>query len=267
LITRGSIPVGFPDPSPGGQWLAYHSTGKKQDLFVVRTDGTALRQLTDDAFRDFWPRWSPDGKRIAFTSNRTGSSEIWSIAQDGGGLQQLSRTPGAHYPVWSPDGELLAFSVHRPRNDTMVIRVAGAGAEQPAQAIAPLSDPTITFEAWSWSPDGKVLAGTKHLADGSHVGVGIYNRDSRQYEWLTDFGEWPVWLADGRRLLFTNQGRIFVVDSRTRRHREVMFVAEGDIGGATLSRDNRTMYFTHVATEADVWLMTLDGQPASRAAR
>lgn len=256
-VTRGSIPVGFPDPSPDGEWLAYYSTGKQQDLFIIRTDGTGLRQLTDDAHRDLWPRWSPDGRRIAFTSNRTGSSEIWEVRQDGSGLQQLSRTPGAHYPVWSPDGALLAYSIHRPRNDGLLIRV-GAANEQTPQAIASLPDATISFEIWSWSTDGTRLAGTRHLADGSHVGVGVYDLKSRQYEWLTDFGEWPVWLADGRRLLFANQGKIFIVDSRTRRHHEVLSVAEGDIGGAALSRDNRVMYFTFVATEADIWMMTLD---------
>ncbi len=259
-ITRGSIPVGFPDPSPGGEWLTYYSTGKKQDLFVIRTDGTGQRQLTDDAHRDLWPRWSPDGQRIAFTSNRTGSSEIWAIRQDGSGLQQLSRTPGAHYGIWSSDGAHLAFSVHRPRNDGLLIRVGGAPHEQTPQAIASLPDPKVSFEIWSWSSAGTRLAGTRHLPDGSHAGVGVYDLKSRQYEWLTDFGEWPVWLTDDRRLLFASQGRIFIVDSRTKRHHEVLFVAEGDIGAAALSRDNRLMYFTFVATEADVWMMTLDGR-------
>ncbi len=258
FITRGSIPVGFPDPSPKGEWLAYSSAGKKQDLFIVRPDGTGQRQLTDDVHLDRWPRWSPNGQQIAFTSNRTGSLEIWTIRQDGSGQQQLSRTPGAHYPVWSPDGALLAFSVHRPRNEGLILRVGGASNDQTPQAIASLPDPTDSFEIWSWSPDGTRLAGQRHLPDGSHIGVGVYDLKSRQYEWLTDFGEWPVWLADGRRLLFANQGRIFIVDSRTKRHHEVLFVAEGDIGGAALSRDNRMMYFTFVATEADVWMMTLD---------
>jgi len=102
-ITRGSSQAFFPDPSPDGEWLAYYSLGKEQDIFIIRTDGTSVRQLTDDASKDRWPHWSPDGKRIAFTSDRSGSSQIWAINRDGSGLQQLTRMAGAHYPIWSPD--------------------------------------------------------------------------------------------------------------------------------------------------------------------
>ena len=103
-VTQGSRLVGGPDISPDGDWLVYMSLGKQEDIYMSRTDGTGLRQLTNDLYRDRRPRWSPDGNKIAFYSNRSGSHEIWTINHDGSGLQKHSETPGVSlwFPTWSP---------------------------------------------------------------------------------------------------------------------------------------------------------------------
>jgi Tol biopolymer transport system component len=257
-ITRGSLQGFFPDPSPDGDWLAYYSAGKQQDIFIIRTDGTGMRQLTDDAFKDREPRWSPDGKRIAFTSDRNGTSQIWVINHDGSGLQQLTQMPGAHHAVWSPDGTQIVYSIHAPKNTAYTFRVAEAWSDHNPVELAPLSDTSKTFETWSWSSDGKRLAGLRHFSDGSHAGIGVYDLESKRYNWLTDFGEWPLWLQDDRRILFADHGKIFILDSESKKYHEVFPVAEGDIGSPGLSRDNRVIYFTFVATEADIWLLELE---------
>ena len=254
-ITRGSLQCFFPDPSPDGDWLAYYSLGKQEDIFIIHADGTDMRQLTDDVFKDREPRWSPDGKRIAFTSARSGGSEIWAINRDGSGLQQLTQMAGAHHPVWSPDGTQMVYSIHTPKNAAYIFPVGQAWTEQSPVALATLSDTSQTFETWSWSPDGKRLAGLRHFADGSHAGIGVYDLESKKYDWLTNFGEWPLWFEDGRRILFADHGKIFVVDSESRKYHEVFPVADGDIGSSGLSRDNRLIYFTFVAAEADIWLL------------
>jgi Tol biopolymer transport system component len=256
-ITRGSLQGVFPDPSPDGEWLAYYSLGKQQAIFIIRTDGAGMRQLTDDAFKDQEPRWSPDGKRIAFTSDRSGSSQIWTINRDGSGLQQLTQMAGAHHSVWSPDGTQMVYSIHTPKNNAYIFQVGPAWGDQTPVALAPLSDTSQTFESWSWSPDGKRLAGHRHLADASHAGIGVYELESQKYDWLTDFGEWPLWFNGGRRILFADHGKIFIVDSESKKYHEVLSVADGDIGSPGLSRDNRVIYFTFVAAEADIWLLDL----------
>ena len=63
---------------------------------------------------DYWPAWSPDGKRIAFTSNRDGNYEIYVMNADGTGLRNLTQPPGAgQLRAWSPDGKRLAFISNR----------------------------------------------------------------------------------------------------------------------------------------------------------
>jgi len=225
----------------------------------MRPDGSDLRDLTDDNFRnDGWPRWSPDGKRIAFTSRRTGNYELWVINRDGSGLRQLTESKGGHYSTWSPDNR-IAFSIHSPKNDCVIIEPDKGWREQKPLSLVALPEASSSFEGWSFSPDSKKLAGINHLPNGSHSGIGIYDLGAGTYEWLTDFGDWPVWLNDNRHLLFVSQGKILLYDTHTRQYRLVLTVTDQDvdIGSASLSRDNRTIYFTFVSAEADIWLMNL----------
>jgi eukaryotic-like serine/threonine-protein kinase len=258
-VTQGSLQLWFPDVSPDGAWLTAYSMGQQRHIYVMRIDGSDQRDLTPDNFRHAWPRWSPNGQRIAFTSRRTGDYELWIMNRDGSGLQQVTESKGGHYAPWSKDGSMIAYSIHTPRNDCVVINPDKAWGDQKFVYLSPLSDASLSFEGWSWSSDGKKLAGIKHLPNGVHSGIGIYDLAAKTYDWLTDFGDWPIWLNDDRHLLFVSQGTIYLYDTQSRKYHQVFVVTDQDvdIGSPALSRDNRTLYFTYVAAEADVWLMDL----------
>lgn len=94
------------DISPDGRTLVFDLLG---NLYLVPVDGGAATPLTTGPAFDSSPRFSPDGRRIAFTSDRGGSDAIWLINADGSGARALTVDPGGMFslPAWTPDGEYV----------------------------------------------------------------------------------------------------------------------------------------------------------------
>jgi TolB protein len=97
------------DWSPDGARIAYSSPGigdrpgVSSNVFTVRPDGTGLAKLTNSRggkINNGLDSWSPDGKKIAFVSNRTGTYEIYLMNSNGSGVTQLTRGPEAHRASW-----------------------------------------------------------------------------------------------------------------------------------------------------------------------
>jgi hypothetical protein len=155
-VTQSSKPAFFPDPSPDGQWLAC-SYERPEDIYVIKTDGSGLRQLTDDDFIDRFPRWSPDGNWIAFMSDRSGKQQIWVIHADGSGLRQLTyeREGVVAGAVWSPDGRRLVYN--RSGDVPRIIDFGKGWRGQTPESLPFFGDGG--FWARSWSPNGKMIAG------------------------------------------------------------------------------------------------------------
>jgi Tol biopolymer transport system component len=84
------------------------------EIYVMDADGANTRRLTDHPFDDYWPTWSPDSRRIAFTSNRGGNQNIYVMDADGRNVRRLTSKPEPDYePAWSPDGKEIAFGSGR----------------------------------------------------------------------------------------------------------------------------------------------------------
>jgi dipeptidyl aminopeptidase/acylaminoacyl peptidase len=127
--------VSDPQVSPDGKWVLFtlrtndlEANRGRTDLWVVGGGGTGLRRLTSDPAADTGGRWSPDGRWIWFTSTRSGSSQVWKIAFDGGEAVQVTDLPvDASNLVVSPDGKGVAFSVEV---------FPGASIEETAKTLA-----------------------------------------------------------------------------------------------------------------------------------
>ncbi|MDY0231462.1 MAG: DPP IV N-terminal domain-containing protein, partial [Candidatus Saccharicenans sp.] len=93
-------------------WIDKVNDLTRSNIWMVETDGSRLRQLTSGNWRDSSPVWSPDGKKLAFISDRGGSDQIYIMfidTKEVACLTNLERTP--QNIVWSPDGERIAFSL------------------------------------------------------------------------------------------------------------------------------------------------------------
>src|SRR5918997_247077 len=143
----------------------------ESDIYTINVDGTAERKLTDTPGLDGFPSWSPDGTRIAFSTDRDGGGnwEIYVMRSDGTHQRRLTNTPEKDegLPAWSPDGEKIAYVADvGPDKETwdneeiFVMNADGSGRTR-------LTDiPGNDHWPPTWSPDGTRLAFTSDGKDG-----------------------------------------------------------------------------------------------------
>jgi len=137
---------------------------KRTHLWVVDINTSDASQITSgDAWNDSDPQWSPDGRAIAFVSDRTGkafdgghNTDVWTIPAGGGALTKISdHTSGDNSPRWSPDGQTIAFLSAAPEKSHPKIWLAPSGGGAPSKLAADGVD--LIPGGLRWSADGKAL--------------------------------------------------------------------------------------------------------------
>jgi Tol biopolymer transport system component len=268
-LDRAVRSLANPRVSPDGQWIA-GARESQEDIVLIRFDGSDLRLVTDDPHRDRVPRWSPDGSRIAFYSNRSGKYEIWSVKPDGSDLKRLTdlRERPTRYPIWSPDGKRLLFS--GPGATGFIIDPETAWSAQTPELLPPYPSQRSEFVPLDWSPDGETLVGYLQSRSGVRSGIATYSLSTRGFEEILDFGMSPVWLPDSRRILFQARGpdrargpidyepdfKLFVVDRVTKDFQEVLELPGASIDSPALSPDGRKLVFVRTSVDSDIWMLT-----------
>lgn len=131
-VTTAALPTETSSHGSGDGLIVFHSERDgNMEIYVMNTDGSDQRRLTNNDADDVCPAWSPDGTRIAFASYRDGYGAIYVIDADGANLQRLvsdGRTEDGSFPAWSPDGVWLAFISNRDGNgEVYVMRADGSG--------------------------------------------------------------------------------------------------------------------------------------------
>jgi Tol biopolymer transport system component len=259
-VTEETKAFRFVSVSPDGKRIAFDTSVPQEDLFVMGVDGSDLRRLTDDPAKDRIPRWSPDGSRILFYSNRSGHFDLWSLRADGSGLETLARAEGPPLinPMWSPAGRFVACGVGQ-RNQGALIDLAQPLAKRMPRLL-PVMDAGATFSIGAWSPDGRWLAGQRYDAGGAPMpGIFLYSLDTGRYERLSEGGGVLAWLPDGRTVLGIDEpgtGEIFAVDRVSRVSRRILPPpANSSYSTAGVSPDGRTLYTLRTTNEGDIWLL------------
>jgi eukaryotic-like serine/threonine-protein kinase len=236
-----------PDLSPDQEWFVFDSIGAREEaIFLVARDGSVRRRLTDGEFRDRAPRWHPDGDRVLFLSDRSGRFELWTVKRDGNDLRQVRETKGpqAQSPLWSPDGVWVVSSL---QSGFPVFFPAAFPAQTRSLDSRRGEHPPSPLFAWSWSPDGRKLAGW---------GGGVYAYDFAEEGWekLAGAGMRPVWLPDSRHLLYFLRDRLYLLDTVTRASREILSVAPLEFQSLGISRDGKRIFASLASVESDIWL-------------
>ena len=161
------------------------------DIWVARENGAELRRLTDHQARDTFPRFSPDGKLIAFSSSRDGNNDVYVVPTAGGKPRQLTFHSAEDNVVgWSPDGGRIIFTSSRNKGAfptvTTLFEVAVSGGMEK-------SIETDWGSSASYSPDGGKIALTRH--------PGTWSRRHYRGSYAVD-----LWLMDVASKKFTKLG-------------------------------------------------------------
>ncbi len=172
------------------------------DIYLLT--GAGLRRLTDDPASDEFPKWSPDGKRVAFSSNRTGRYQIYVMAADGSGVRQITRSEAdAIEEGWFPDGRRLAFTEERRRGLGRTFTLMETGLDGgPARPLLPGFDGSAALP--EFSPLGGRLAFTgKRLRGWDVFAADLAGGAARP---LTEGGRAcrPHFSPDGSRIAYTS---------------------------------------------------------------
>ncbi len=199
--------AGEPQISPDGQWVAYVrrwsdiSTDRRHsNLWLVRADGSQHRPLTGGAFTEQSPRWSPDGTRLLYISNRSGTPQLHVRYMDTGESFQITQLPNApSAPVWSADGTQVAF-----------LSLLSAPPLVVGQPLAPPSGATWAAPpkytdklAFRWDGVGEVPTGYMHAFVVAATGGAARQVTSGDFHHgAFAYGSGTVaWTPDGRELV------------------------------------------------------------------
>jgi dipeptidyl aminopeptidase/acylaminoacyl peptidase len=268
--------VGSPNMSPDGKQIVFTRTWVdkikdqyRSNLWIVDADGARVRELTTGNRSDSAPVWSPDGKRIAFLSDRDGTNQLfvmWVDTKEVAQLTHLERAPGGIR--WSPDGKWIAYTSFVPDNEPILpVRLP----ERPRGAE--WARPAVIVDRLSWAADGRgptpkghthvyvldsILGGTPR-----QITSGKYNHNN------------PQWSADGKTIYVSgirkpeaeylrNDSEIYAIDVATLEIK-ALTDRKGPDGNAEISPNGQWIAYTgyddkrYTSHLASLYLMDKNG--------
>jgi len=194
----GMSAVGF-DFSRDGEWVAYNNYADGA-IWRSKVDGAQRLQLTFPPMQAFLPRWSPDGKEIAFFGHPPGEpSQVYIVPAAGGAPQLVYHGTNLADPNWSPDGKSLVFGGNRIdnlSNQESAIYVLDLNTQKASKL--PGSDGLFSPR---WSPNGGYIA----CLTVDSLQLLLFDFTAQKWTALTKakvFVGWPIWSRDGQYLYF-----------------------------------------------------------------
>jgi len=210
-LTAPALAYGYPRISPDGRRIAVELDNQ---IWLHDPSRDTLTRFTFEGSANQSPGWTPDGKRIAFRSNKEGPSSLglfWQLADGSGGLERL--TTGArvqNLTSWSGDGQLLAFFEPgtNTQRDIWVLQMSDRKVQLFLQT--PFNEGAASF-----SPDGHWLAYLSNESGRPEIYVQPYPGPGGKWQISTDGGTEPLWNRNGRELFYRSGNRMMAVQVST----------------------------------------------------
>jgi len=198
-----------PRLSPDNRRVAVTIADEDAQIWLYDLSRETLTRFTFEGDFNSNQVWTPDGKRIAFLSNKEGPSNIfWQLADGSGGLERLSTSEYLHAPIsWSPDGQVLAFFELNAatQRDIWVLRVSDHKAQPVLRTPFDEADPMF-------SPDGRWMAYISNESGRYEVYVQPYPGPGGKYQISTEGGTEPAWNRNGKELFYRSGDKMMAVD-------------------------------------------------------
>jgi tricorn protease len=241
------------------------------DVWTADENGQNVQRLTVNRARDVYARFSPDGKWIAFSSDRNGNLDVFIIPSEGGAAKQLTVHSADDTVLgWRPDSRAVLFSSNRGEdfpNQLYLVSVDGglpvrAGTDMGVQA--------------AYSPDGKRLAYNpksqvywrKYYRGSNQSDVVVMDIASKKFTQLTDFDghdSWPMWGSDGGIYFVSDRDgngltNIWRISGEGGKADRITSFKTGDVRWPAASSDGRTIVFEH---DFGIWKLDVASKKAS----
>ncbi len=210
-------PYLLPALSPDGTRVAVFANDRERDLWLWDLGRTTLTRLTSTPGVDVVQVWTPDSRRLIFTSERAGVRNLfWQAADGAGAVERLTESPHTQYPTGvSPDGRRLIFTDESPTtaNDLMAIELdatrpstsSGRGEPVEPRRVTPLVQTSFSERNGTVSPDGHWLAYEANDSGQYEIYVRPFP-DVNSGQWLvsTNGGTRPIWTRSGQELIYVS---------------------------------------------------------------
>jgi serine/threonine-protein kinase len=243
-------PYLLPALSPDGIHLAVFANDQQRDLWLWDFRRTTLTRLTSAPGVDVVHAWTPDSRRLVFTSERAGVRNLfWQAADGAGAVERLTKSPNTQYPTGvSPDGRLLIYAEEFPTtgNDVMAIELDAT------RRVTALVRSQFIEQNGTVSPDGRWLAYEANDSGQFEIYVRPFPEvNSGRWQVSTTGGTRPVWTRSGQELVYVSPtGALMGVD-----------VGRGSSwGGTTPTMVVKQGYYTNLSWWGRSYDVSSDGQ-------
>jgi len=226
------------------------------DIWTADEDGKNVRRITANKARDVYPRFSPDGKWIAFSSDRNGNFDVFIVASDGGNAKQLTFNSADDTVLgWTPDNRAVLFASSRGDDFMSKLYTVSVDGSMEKNAGADMGVNAC------YSPDGKKLAinrkgqvyWRKYYHGAFQTDVTVMDIAAKKFTDVTDYdGEdsWPMWSTDGFIYFVSDRDgngltNVWRVPEAGGKADRVTGFKTGDVRFPSISADGKVIVFEH----------------------